>query len=197
MFERYTDSARRSLFFARHEASQLGAVSIETEHMLLGLLREGSVLPLLTPLPIEDLRAELESHRRSGDKTPTSVEIPFDEATKRSLSFAAEEADRLLHDHIGSEHLLLGLLRGERSAAASALAAHGVRLSDVRRKVEELPGPLGAASPQAGTRLVFAHLAIDRIKALVELLARAPRDSPAARELVTRIHAELDALLNR
>jgi ATP-dependent Clp protease ATP-binding subunit ClpC len=199
MFERYTESARRSLFFARDEASQLGAVSIETEHLLLGLVRDGSVLPLLTGILLERLRADLESHRLSAEATPTSVEIPFAGSAKRSLQFAAEEADRLLHDHIGCEHLLLGLLREERSVAASTLAAHGVRLSDVRRKVKELPGPLGAASPAAATRVgvVGQRLAIDRIKVLVEQLARAPRDSPEAKELVTRIHAELDALLNR
>jgi ATP-dependent Clp protease ATP-binding subunit ClpC len=197
MFERYTDAARRSLFFARYEASQLGAVSIATEHMLLGLVRESSVLPLLTAVPLERLRAELESHRLSREKTPTSVEMPFDAATKRSLQFAAEEADRLLHTHIGTEHLLLGLLRQEHCVAASALAAHGVRLSDVRRKVAELPEPLGEPSPEADMRLVIGQrLAIDRIKALVEHLARAPRDSAEAGRLTARIHAELDALLN-
>ena len=190
MFERYNDAARRSLFFARFEASQLGALSIETEHMLLGLLRDGSVLTLLPPVPLEPLRLELESHRQSREKIPTSVEIPFASPTKRSLQFAAEEADRLLHSHIGAEHLLLGLLREEHSVAASSLAAHGVHLSDIRRKVQELPGRLETA-PQAVTRLAF-----DRIKALVEELARAPRDSPEAAALVTRIHSELDALLN-
>jgi ATP-dependent Clp protease ATP-binding subunit ClpC len=60
MFERYTESARRSLFFARYEASQLGAVSIETEHLLLGLVRDGSVLTMLTSVPLERLRLDLE-----------------------------------------------------------------------------------------------------------------------------------------
>jgi ATP-dependent Clp protease ATP-binding subunit ClpC len=188
MFERYTDSARRSLFFARYEASQLGAFSIETEHLLLGLVRDGSVLPLLTEIPPERLREELESHRRSAERTPTSVEIPFAASAKRSLQFAAEEADRLRHNYIGTEHLLLGLLREEQSVAASALAAQGVLLSDVRRKVEELPGSLDTDN-EAVSRLAF-----DRVEALVEQLARAPRDSREAEELVTRIHTALEAL---
>src|SRR4029453_14460782 len=120
---RYTESARRSLFFARYEASQLGAFSIETEHLLLGLVRDGSVLPLLTQIPLERLREDLESHRRSPERTPKPVEIPFAPSAKRSLQFAAEEADRLRHNYIGTEHLLLGLLREEQSVAASALAA--------------------------------------------------------------------------
>ena len=189
MFERYTESARRSLFFARYEASQLGAVSIETDLLLLGLLRDGSVLPLVAPVPLERLTADIKSHRKAGVKIATSVEIPFDAATKRSLQFAAEEADLLLHNHIGAEHLLLGLLREEPSAAAAVLAAHDVRLSDVRRKVQELQGaPARSAQP-------VAPPALGQIKDLVEQLARAPRDSPEAGELVTRIHAALDALL--
>ena len=106
------------------------------------------------------------------------------------LGFAAQEADALRHAHIGSEHLLLGLLREEHSVAASILAALGVRLSDVRREVEKLPVPL-----EGGSR-ASAHLDIEGIKALVDELARTPRDSADAEALVARIHAALDALLN-
>jgi ATP-dependent Clp protease ATP-binding subunit ClpC len=186
MFERYNEAARRVLFFSRYESSQLGAVSIETEHLLLGLVRDGSAL--LTQIPLERLRRELESHRTSAERTPTSVEIPFGASAKRALQFAAEEADRLLHTHIGPEHLLLGLLREEQSVAASALAAHGVRLSEVRRKVEGRPASLDRAA--------VTRLACERIKTLVEELARAPRDSPEAAALVTRILSALDALRN-
>ena len=108
MFERYTESARRSLFFARYEASQFGSASIETEHMLLGLLREGGLTPVLASVPVERIRREVESRVAVREKLPTSMEIPFSEGTKRALGFGAEEADRLLHAHIGSEHLLLG-----------------------------------------------------------------------------------------
>jgi ATP-dependent Clp protease ATP-binding subunit ClpC len=190
MFERYTESARRSLFFARYESSQLGGVSIETEHLLLGLVRDGSALTMLTGLPLEGLRLDLERRALVREKVSTSVEIPFSSATKRALQFAAEEADRLLRSYIGTEHLLLGLLREEDSVAARSLAARGVRLGDVRRKAEELHGPLEASAEPV------ARLAFDQIKSLVEELARAPRDSPEAAALVTRIHARIDALLN-
>jgi ATP-dependent Clp protease ATP-binding subunit ClpA len=190
MFERYDEAARRSLFWARHAASQFGGRSIEPEHLLLGLSRDASVQAMLAPLPIERLRADLESRIIFGEKVSTSVEMPFSSATQQALGFAVEEADRLLHGHIGTEHLLLGLLREEHSVAASALASQGVSLGEVRRKVQALPGRL-EMSPEVATRV-----AIDQIRTLVDELARTPRDSPEAGELVTRIHASLDGLLN-
>src|ERR671912_325283 len=125
MFERYTERARRVLFFARYEASQLGSISIETEHLLLGLFREGKGLTsrifARSHLSLESIRKEIEGRTVFREKVSTSVEIPFSAETKRVLQFAAEEADRLLHNYIGTEHLLLGILREERSVAASIL----------------------------------------------------------------------------
>jgi hypothetical protein len=125
MFERYTERARRVLFFARYEASQLGSISIETEHLLLGLIREGKGLTsrifARSHLSLENIRKEIEGRTVFREKVSTSVEIPFSAETKRVLQFAAEEADRLLHNYIGTEHLLLGILREERSVAASIL----------------------------------------------------------------------------
>ncbi|MPZ16495.1 MAG: AAA domain-containing protein [Luteitalea sp.] len=139
MFERYTERARRVLFFARYEASQLGSVSIETEHLLLGLIREGKGLTSRifqrSHLSLEGIRKEIEGRAGFRDKVSTSVEIPFSAETKRVLTFAAEEADRLLHNYIGTEHLLLGLLREERSVAANILIEKGMRLNTVRDDV--------------------------------------------------------------
>jgi ATP-dependent Clp protease ATP-binding subunit ClpA len=142
MFERYTERARRVLFFARYEASQLGSLSIETEHLLLGLMREGKGLigrilgrAHLSP---ENVRREVEGRTVFREKVSTSVEIPFSAETKRVLGYAAEEADRLLHNYIGTEHLLLGLLREERSVAASILMDKGMRLHTVREDIVQL-----------------------------------------------------------
>ena len=146
MFERYTDSARRSLFFARYDASQLGSLSIEPEHLLLALLRDSRGMSALAPVSLEGLRQEIAKTVAFSEKLPTSVEIPFSEAAKRVLQFAAEEAEVLRHAHIGTEHLLLGVLREERSAAAAALAARGLRLSDARQRVEQLSEPLDGPS---------------------------------------------------
>ncbi len=142
MFERYTERARRVLFFARYEASQLGSISIETEHLLLGLIREGkgltSRLFARSHLSLETIRKEIEGRSVFREKVSTSVEIPFSAETKRVLQFAAEEADRLLHNYIGTEHLLLGILREERSVAATILMEKGMRLHAVREDIVQL-----------------------------------------------------------
>ena len=142
MFERYTERARRVLFFARYEASQLGSTSIETEHLLLGLIREGKGLTsrifARSHLSLESIRKEIEGRTIFREKVSTSVEIPFSAETKRVLQFAAEEADRLLHTYIGTEHLLLGILREERSVAASILYEKGMRLASVREDIVQL-----------------------------------------------------------
>src|SRR5579862_4900505 len=142
MFERYTERARRVLFFARYEASQLGSISIETEHLLLGLIREGKGLTsrifARSHLSLESIRKEIEGRTIFREKVSTSVEIPFSPDTKRVLQFAAEEADRLLHTYIGTEHLLLGILREERSVAASILTDKGMRLASVREDIVQL-----------------------------------------------------------
>ena len=142
MFERYTERARRVLFFARYEATQLGSTSIETEHLLLGLIREGKGLTsrifARSHLSLESIRKEIEGRTVFREKVSTSVEIPFSAETKRVLTFAAEEADRLLHTYIGTEHLLLGILREERSVAASILYEKGMRLASVRDDIVQL-----------------------------------------------------------
>src|SRR5262245_8136555 len=139
MFERYDEPARRTLFFARYEASKLGVRSIETEHVLLGLIREprGPAGRLLLTLPLTDIRKELESHR-TAEKIETSVEIPFSPETKRVLQHACDEADGLTHRHIGPEHLLLGLLKEPGSRAAIALARYGLQLVGAREQIREL-----------------------------------------------------------
>ncbi len=142
MFERYTERARRVLFFARYEASQLGSVSIETEHLLLGLIREGKGLTsrifARSHLSLEAIRKEIEGRTVFREKVSTSVEIPFSAETKRVLQFAAEEADRLSHNYIGTEHLLLGILREEQSVAATILMEKGMRLATVREDIVAL-----------------------------------------------------------
>lgn len=142
MFERYTERARRILFFARYEASQLGGPSIETEHILLGLIREGkgvtSQLLARARISFEDIRKEVEQRGEHRERLSTSVEIPFSAEVKRVLRFAADEADHLRHQHIGPEHVLLGLLREDRSVAGEILIKLGLRLEAVRQDVVAL-----------------------------------------------------------
>jgi hypothetical protein len=139
MFERYTERARRVLFFARYEASQLGRSSIETEHLLLGLLREAKGVSARifarAHVSFDSIRREIEQKTVFHEKISTSVEIPFTPSAKRVLGFAAEEADRLLHNYIGTEHLLLSILRDDRSLAAAILKSAGMQLDKVRDDV--------------------------------------------------------------
>ena len=144
MFERYTEKARRVIFFARYEASQFGAPSIEPEHLLLGLMREDKTLTgrffPRAQITIEAIRREIEGRTLLRERIPTSVELPLAPETKRVLHYSHEESDRLQHRHIGTEHLLLGLLREERSMAAQILFERGLRLNAVREEIARQSG---------------------------------------------------------
>ncbi len=136
MFERYTERARRVIFFARYEASQLGSRTIETEHLLLGLIRENNGLTgkLLARADIDPdaIRSEIQARTEVREKISTSVEIPLSVESKRVLAYAAEEAEKMLHKYIGTEHILLGLLREKKSLASRILVEKGMRLSTAR-----------------------------------------------------------------
>ncbi len=136
MFEKYTEKARRVIFFARYEASQFGSPYIETEHLLLGLIREDKNLTNRffpkANASIDSIRKEIEGRTSIREKVSTSVELPFSDESKRALNAAAEESERFSHKHIGTEHMLLGLLREERSVAAEILRERGLRLSIIR-----------------------------------------------------------------
>src|SRR5712672_2341681 len=138
MFERYTEKARRVIFFARYEASQFGSPYIETEHLLLGLLREDKALAnrfLRSHAAIESIRKQIEGHTTIREKVSTSVDLPLSHECKRVLVYAAEEAERLSHKHVGTEHLLLGLLREEKCFAAEILHERGLRLPTIREEL--------------------------------------------------------------
>ncbi len=139
MFERYTEKARRVIFFARYEASQFGATAIEPEHVLLGLLREDKTLTARflarAHASLDVIRREIEGRVPHREKIPSSVELPLAPETKRVLHYAHEESDRLQHRHIGTEHLLLGLVREGEGIAAGVLESLGVSLDKVRSQV--------------------------------------------------------------
>src|SRR5215470_5179686 len=126
MFERYTEKARRVIFFARYEASQFGSPYIETEHLLLGIVREDKALSnRLLRSEVASIRKQVESQTTAREKTSTSVDLPLSNESKRVLAYAAEEAERLSHKHIGTEHLLLGLLREKNSFGEQLLTEEG------------------------------------------------------------------------
>ena len=156
MFERYTEKARRVIFFARYEASQFGAPYIETEHLLLGLLREDKALTdrFLPPnASLETIRGQIEAHSPRRDKIPTNIDLPFSNEAKRVIAYSAEEAEMLGHTHIGTEHFLLGLMREEGCFSAALLKEHGVKLDKVRSAVR-----LGLSPTPSGLQLGERHL---------------------------------------
>jgi ATP-dependent Clp protease ATP-binding subunit ClpC len=139
MFERYTEHARRTIFFARYEASTFGSPWIESEHLLLGLLREHSSLAdcLLNRSNADEIRKEIEQRKPPGKYISTCVDLPLSVECKRALAFGADEAQRRHHQDIGTGHLLVGLLREEQSLGAELLRAHGVDLETARKDLGE------------------------------------------------------------
>jgi len=142
MFNRFTSRALQVLFYARSECSQLGSSTVEPEHILLGVLDEGkglgSRILARTGDALDGFRRDIVRRVTRREKVPESDEIPLSASCERALQYAAEEGDRLLHNYIGTEHLLLGLLREERSVAAEVLAARGLRIEAVREAIVEL-----------------------------------------------------------
>jgi hypothetical protein len=154
MFERYTEKARRTIFFARYEASQFGCSQIETEHLLLGVFREDKALAnqfLGSHSKLEAIRHSIEQRDRTDAKISTSVDLPLSHESKRALAYAAEESQRMEHEHIGTPHLLVGLLREESSFAAQLQREQGLTLDSVRERVKqpEPPPTQGASAPLA------------------------------------------------
>jgi len=145
MFERYTEKARRVIFYARYEASQYGSPYIETEHLLLGLLREDQALvrTFLGQKEVEaEIRAEIEQHITPRERIFTSVEMPLTDDCRKALNLAAEESERLGQRHVGTEHDLLGMLGVERSLAAHLLLARGLKAAEVRVQLSKTPRPI-------------------------------------------------------
>lgn len=151
MFERYTEKARRVIFFARYEASHYGSPEIDTEHLLLGLVREEPLfhskwLPKAAP---EIIREHIDSATPRREPIPTNVDLPLSQTSKRVLNHAKDEADRLNNKHIGTEHLLLGLIQEKKSATGKLLRDFEADLSKLRKKFEGDAEPAERAGLQA------------------------------------------------
>jgi hypothetical protein len=142
MFERYTEKARRTIFFGRYEASQFGSPYIESEHFLLGLLREDKSLAntfLRSHGAVEAIRQQIEGQTVIREKVSTSVDLPLSNECKRILAYAAEEADKLSHKFIGTGHLFLGVLREQDCFAAKLLRERGIGLEMAREQIGSTP----------------------------------------------------------
>ncbi len=141
MFERFTDRARRVMVLAQEEARMLNHDSIGTEHILLGLIREGEgvAAKALESLGIsqEAVRRQIEEIIGQGQQAP-SGHIPVTPRAKKVLELSLREALQLGHNYIGTEHILLGLIREGDGVAAQVLAGFGADLNRVRQQVVQL-----------------------------------------------------------
>src|SRR5262245_36474088 len=139
MFERYTDRARRVLFFARDEAGQAGSPAVEPEHLLLALIREGKGLSARiferAGVSPDEVRRSIESRTTRRNASSSGDDLPLSASATAVLEFAAQESNRLLHTYVGSEHLLLGLFREKGSLAASILVERGLQINQVRDEI--------------------------------------------------------------
>lgn len=137
MSDLYTPKARRVIFFARDEAMRRGSSHIDTEHLLLGVLRENRSLPDRlggSSIAISEFLKKIEGIPTMGQPLVGSVELPLTPESKQVLRFAAEEAESLRHRNICIGHLLLGILRVEQSTAARILQSGGATISGLREK---------------------------------------------------------------
>ena len=158
MFERYSEPARRVIFYSQYMANQAGSPEIGIEYLLIGLLRSDMVLArrfLRSPWAAEDFWREIEPQMPV--RTGASGNLPLSTETKRALLFAAEEADRFSSKKIGTEHLLLGLLRCEECNATTFLHSAGAGPAATIASSRCLTGTpaatrLRVAQPQFGYR---------------------------------------------
>ena len=144
MFERFTDRARKVMALANQEAQRFNHEYIGTEHILLGLVKEGSgvganVLKNLD-VDLRKVRLEVEKLVKSGPETVTMGKLPQTPRAKKVIEYAIEEARNLNHNYVGTEHLLLGLLREQDGVAAQVLMNLNLKLEDVREEVLNLLG---------------------------------------------------------
>lgn len=144
MFDRFTDRAKKVMSFARQEAMKFNHEYIGTEHVLLGLVQEGSgvaanVLKNMS-IDLEKIRHEVEKIVKTGPSMVTMGQLPFTPRAKKVLELSLEEASQLSHNYIGTEHLLLGLIRENEGIAAQVLMNLGIKLDEVREEVLEFLG---------------------------------------------------------
>jgi ATP-dependent Clp protease ATP-binding subunit ClpC len=185
MFERFTESARKAIFFGRYEASQMGGEHIESEHLLVGILRTDQALALRILKPPEDiasLRKQIYQQIPLRKKLPTSADLPLSGECKRILAYGAEEADRRHSKHIEPQHLLLGMLREEKCLGAKTMLERGILLSLVETPLPKASPPSndfrdltaearnGALSPLIGRER--------EIERAIQILSRRTRNNP-------------------
>ena len=156
MFERFTESARQVVVLAQDEARELKHNYLGTEHLLLGLIREESgvaaTVLMSFGITIEDVRAQVERLIGEGDEV-TGGQIPFTPRAKKVLELALREALSLGHNYVGTEHILLGIVRENEGVAARILLDYDAVAEAVRNRVIEQLSPEPTATARGSTRV--------------------------------------------
>jgi ATP-dependent Clp protease ATP-binding subunit ClpA len=208
MFERFTDRARRVIVLAQEEAAHLNHDYVGTEHLLLGLAHEGQGVAATAleslGIRLEALRSQVEEAIGRGQRAP-SGHIPFTPRAKKVLELSLRESQQLGHNYIGTEHILLGLVREGEGVAAQVLVKLGADLARTRQQVIQLlsgyaggpeedpgtppvPGDLGEVEEQLAQVRSQKEAAID-----AQDFARAAALRDAEKQLLMRLH--LDAVV--
>ena len=165
MFERFTERARKVIILAREEAIRLGHNFVGTEHLLLGLIREGDGLAVAIlkklNVSISALKAEIEKVVAVGTEFSPAGEIPFTPQAKKVLEYAISEARSLSHNYIGTEHLLLGLIREGEGIASLVLRDFGVSVAAAKSQAQELLGEQASKQPTANRTPALDEFGVD------------------------------------
>ncbi|MFA5005259.1 MAG: ATP-dependent Clp protease ATP-binding subunit [Candidatus Omnitrophota bacterium] len=190
MFNRFTERARKVIILAKEEARRFNHDYIGTEHILLGLIREGegvaaAVLQKIG-VSLENIRLEVEKLVQPGPSTQIIGDLPFTPRAKKALELAAEEARSLGHNYIGTEHLLLGLIREGEGIASQVLLNLGMDLNSVRNEVMELLGSAlpGTNQPGAGQTSKTKTPALDAFGRDLTVLAKENKLDPVIDRVV-------------
>ena len=194
MYERFTDRARKVMQLANQEAQRLNHEYIGTEHVLLGLIAEGSGVAanVLRNLGVDlrRVRSEVEKIVQYGPagRSVASGRLPHTPRAKKGIEYSIEEARLLNHNYIGTEHLLLGFLREQEGVAAQVLMNLGLKLEDVREEVLNL---LGASRPEvaASAHVVVADALADVLNEPAELT---PQQLRLVRDRVRTLNEQAD-----
>ena len=202
MFERFTDRGRKIIILAREEAERHQNDYLGTEHLVLAILRESDGIALMIikkmGLSPEQIRLEIERNLPGGGTTVTFGEIPFSPRVKKVIEYGVEEARLLGHNHIGSEHLLLGLLREEegiggkvlRSLGANLLTARQLTVTFLRKSgsrdrdkksstpaLDEFGRDLTQLAQESSLDPVIGRM--DEIERVLQILSRRTKNNPA------------------
>jgi ATP-dependent Clp protease ATP-binding subunit ClpC len=184
MFERFTERARRVVVLGQEEARLLNHNYIGTEHLLLGLIHEGQGVAALAleslGMRLEAVRSQVEEIVGQGQSAPVG-HIPFTPRAKKALELSGREALQLGHNWIGTEHILLGLIREGEGVAAQVLVKLGADLPRVRQQVVHVLSTPARGAGEAGARTRLVRMTVpDDLRELEEQLAQVRREKEAA-----------------